>query len=83
MGPRGVGGGGSVRGFGSPIRSWPASLLTFAALLHITSALPEVIKLGKKIFSLSSPFSPFCAYHTFIHLNQSFFLSNPAQNRYE
>jgi len=35
-----------VRGFGSPIRSWPASLLTLAALLHITSALPEVIKLA-------------------------------------
>ena len=47
MGPWGVGGGGSVRGFGSLIRSWPASLITLAALLHITSALPEVIKLGK------------------------------------
>ena len=47
MGPWGVGGGGSVRSFGSLIRSWPASMLTLAALLHITSALPEVIKLGK------------------------------------
>ena len=69
-----------MRGFGSPIRSWPALLLTLAALLHITSALPEVIKLGKKIHSLSSLFSPFSVSHTFIHLNQSFFLSNPAQN---
>ena len=47
MGSRGVGIGGSVRGVGSLKRGLPLALLILPALLQVTSALPEVIKLGR------------------------------------
>ena len=65
MGSRGVGIGGSVRGVGSLIRGLPFALLILAALLQVTSALPEVIKLGRLAVLLLHPstfYNHLCCY---------------------